>query len=90
MGEGESMAKTNGLPPLTTQPSLEKHAAAIILNAVNKGKTEQETLKALKAGGIDVRKLPGRFVSNRIDDELKAARLAATALRTTRKKKPSN
>ena len=64
-------------------------AAAIISSAVNAGKTEQQTLKALKAAGIDVRRLPSQFVSAKIEDALKAARLAASALRTPRKKKPS-
>ena len=82
------MAKTNKLPPLTALVALEERAAAIILNAVNKGDTEQETLKALSAGGIDVRRLPSRFVSERIEDGRKTARIAANALRMPRKNKP--
>ena len=83
------MAKTDGSPPLPELVPLEARAAAIISSAVNAGKTEQQTLKALKAAGIDVRRLPSQFVSAKIEDALKAARLAASALRTPRKKKPS-
>jgi len=90
MGEGESMAKTDRLPPLTALMALEERAAAIILNVVNKRKTEQETLKALKADGLDVRRLPLRFVVTKIEDRLKAARLAANALRVPRKRKSPN
>ena len=83
------MAKTNEPPPLAAQVALEERAAAIISNAVNELVTEQGTLKALKADGIDVRRLPSRFVINRIEEGLKAARIAANALRTPRKKKSS-
>jgi hypothetical protein len=83
------MVKTNGLLPFPTLVVLEERAAAIILNAVNEKKTEQDTLKALKAAAIDVRRLPRRFVSTRIEENLKAARAAANALRIPRKKKAS-
>jgi hypothetical protein len=83
------MAKAKGPPPFPELVALEERAAAIISSAVNAGKTEQQTLKALKAAGIDVRRLPSHFVSAKIEDGLKAARLAARALRTPRKKRPS-
>jgi hypothetical protein len=83
------MAKTKGPPTFLTVVALEERAAAIILSAVNAGKTERQTLKALNAAGIDVRRLPSQFVSAKIEDGLKAARLAASALTTPRKRKPS-
>ena len=83
------MAKSKGPPPFPALVALEERAAAIISSATNAGKTEQQTLKALKAVGIDVRKLPSQFVSTKIEDGLKAAILAANALRTPRKKKPA-
>jgi len=90
MDEGESMAKLDRSPPVTAPAALEERAATIILNAVKNGKSEQETLKALRAGSIDVRRLPRRFVSGKIEEGLAAARLAAKALRAPRKKKSSN
>jgi hypothetical protein len=83
------MAKAKGPPPFPELVALEERAAAIISSAVDAVKTEQQILKALKAAGIDVRRLPSQFVSAKIEDGLKAARLAASALRTPRKKKPS-
>jgi hypothetical protein len=83
------MAKANRPTPFSTVVALEDRAAAIISSATNAGKTEQQALKALKAAGIDVRKLPSQFVSTKIEDGLKAAILAANALRTPRKKKPA-
>lgn len=80
------MVKANNSSPLAKQLALEERAAGIILKAVNSGKTEQETLKVLMTDGIDVRRLPNRFVSSKIEDGLKAARLAARAMRATRKK----
>jgi hypothetical protein len=78
----------SGQPSPPAAATLEERAVAIILKAVDEGKTEQGTMKALKSGGIDVRKLPRRFVTTTIDEGLNAARAAANALRTPRKKKP--
>jgi hypothetical protein len=89
MGEGDPMVKTDGLLPFPALLALEERATAIILKAVNEGKTEQATLKALKADAIDVRRLPIRFVGTKIEDSLKAARAAANALRIPRKRKAS-
>jgi hypothetical protein len=87
MTNGEPMAATNKPPFLSTLRSLENRSAAIILTSVRQLKTEQDIWKALKAGGIDVRRLPSRFVATTIEDALKAARRAADALRVPRKKK---
>jgi hypothetical protein len=81
------MVASNELPLFPTLRSLEDRAAAIIWKAVNQLKTEQDIWKALKVGGIDVRRLPLRFVVTKIEDGLNATRLAANALRVPRKKK---
>jgi hypothetical protein len=85
--DGEPMAATDERVPFPTLRSLEKRSAAIILMSVRQSKTEQEICKALKAGGIDVRRLPSRFVATKIEETLKAERRAADALRVPRKKK---
>ncbi len=70
---------------LPTHSSLEDRAASIISTAVAQLKTEQEIWKALRVGGIDVRRLPSRFVGTTLEDCLKAARGAASALRVRKK-----
>jgi hypothetical protein len=87
MTDGEPMAASNELPLSLPLRSLENRSATIILTAVRQLKTEQDIWKALRAAGIDVRKLPLRFVVTTIEDGLKSARLAANALKVPRKRK---